>query len=309
MKLETLIASLDQPDPKLRLDVVRVLGMLDEVRALDALRARYQAEPDAAVREAIAWAGKRLYQAQQAGYSTENEIFEYFGVNREIDNATDDTEAEMLRRLEDSFHADMLRMQGEAGVRRARRTLATGAGGFMLGGVGLGMAAMTSSMMSGVSAASSSLESGRPQIGMERAPATAPSTMDISVRVRQLQTETDPTKREQILIDLGQLNNPAALPHLAAVFVSDPVPQVSQTAQRCGKVIYWNALYWEMQQSGWLEKEINRRLVAAGKKRDPSTPAASPPAASSPPPPEAPQADVSEILRKAKEARDRRKRQ
>jgi hypothetical protein len=31
--------------------------MLDETRALDALRRRYRSEPDAGVRTAIAWAG------------------------------------------------------------------------------------------------------------------------------------------------------------------------------------------------------------------------------------------------------------
>jgi len=64
MRLEALLSGLENPQPTVRLDVVRVLGMLDETRSLDTLRARYQNEPDPVVRNAISWAGKRLFQAQ-----------------------------------------------------------------------------------------------------------------------------------------------------------------------------------------------------------------------------------------------------
>lgn len=48
--LEVLLKGLDHADAAVRLDVARVLGMLDETRALEPLRRRYEIEPDANVR-------------------------------------------------------------------------------------------------------------------------------------------------------------------------------------------------------------------------------------------------------------------
>lgn len=317
MKLEVLIGGLNSPDPAVRLDVVRVLGMLDETRALEALRKRHAVETDPVVQSAIGWAGKRLFEAQQAGYSTVDEICRHFGVDREIEHMPDAAEAEVMKKLQDEMEMDMLRLQQRANERRMGMTLAAGLGGAIVGGATMGLAAAGGAMLAGMA---SSGGDPRPQIGTQRNPATAPSNSDISIWVKRLHEGSSPAIREQATIELAQLNNPAALPHLAAAFVGDEAPGVRQAAQRYGKVLYWSAVYWEMEHDGSLQKEIEKRAAAIGKnlsKPDPaaeSTPgtpggSGAPAAGPAQTPAEGDvgaQEDIAEILRKAQAARARR---
>jgi hypothetical protein len=313
MKLEVLLGGLENPQPAVRLDVARALGMLDETRALDKLRERFAAEPDPAVRSAIGWAGKRLFQAQQAGYSTLNEVCREFGVDKEIEHTPDVAELEMMDKLERTLQQDLADIK-QRGT-RTRLGLAVAAG--VVGGVGAGMGALMMGM--GPGAGSASAMDGRPQIGTTRAPATAPADTDITIWVRRLREGSTPEVREQAAIQLAELNNPRALPHLAAAFVDDPSPKVQQAAQRFGKLLYWRSIYWDMEQSGALAEEMVRRAAATGKTIKPNTLGPDPTPISPPPgaaaPPQAKTAtqetdvDVAEILRKAQEGRARRKSQ
>jgi hypothetical protein len=318
MRLEVLLGGLENPEATVRLDVVRVLGMLDETLALDKLRERYHAETDPAVKEAIAWAGKRLYQAQQAGYSTVDEVFRYFGVDREIENMPDATEAEMMKKLQDHLDRDLINMQQRAAKRKAGMAAAAALGGMMMGGTSMGMMALSGAMQPGAETASSSMDV-RPQIGTRRAPAAAPSNAPIDVWAKRLRDAQMPDMREQAALELAQLNNPKALPFLAAAFVGDSAPKVRQAAQRHGKVLYWSTVYWEMEQDGSLAQEMARRAAEIGKTiavpgtaADDAPPTPGPTAAAAPPKPtpgtEPPPVDVAEILRKAKEGREARKR-
>ncbi len=315
MKLEVLLGGLENPQPAVRLDVVRVLGMLDETRALDALRRRYPAETDPAVRSAITWAGKRLYQAQQAEYSTVNELFRYFNIDKEIENTPDESEQELIDKLSDNLHRDLLDMQERGHKKKIGMAVAAGLGGMMVGGMGTGLTMMAGGLAGGADSVSSGMGE-RPQIGVSRTPPTAPSNTEIAVWVRRLREGATPQQREQAAIQLSELNNPKALPHLAAVFVGDDSPNVRQAAQRFGKILYWRAVYWEMEQDGSLAEEMVRRAAAMGKKikpprvdpaNTPLPPAGGLPAGNTPQSAE-PDVDVGEILRKAKQARKERKR-
>lgn len=313
MKLEILISGLKNPQPAIRLDVVRVLGMLDEVLALEALRAHFQVETDPAVKQAVAWAGKRLYEAQQAGYSTLNEIFRHFNIDKEIENTPDEKEAELMKKMQQNFDADLARMRTNATNKQVGLAMVAGLGTSMVAGTTAGLGAFGAGLVSGPS---SSLDA-RPQLGMQRTPATAPSKTDINIWAKRLRESAVPGQREQAAIELAQLNNPAALPHLAAAFVNDPAPQVRQAAQRFGKVLYWSMVYWEMDQDGSLTQEMSKRLAEFRAKTGGSVPAGSnatsatalPDGMSSPnPPPSTPKqdVDVSAILRQAQKARDQR---
>ena len=316
MRLEVLLGGLKNPQASVRLDVVRVLGMLDEVRALEALRAHYPAETDESVRKAIAWAGKRLYQAQQAGYSTIDEIFRYYGIDREIENTPDAAEEAMLKQMEYDLNRTLQQRQERANLKQAGLAAATGLGlGMVAGSSAMGFSAFSGGLSAGAGAASSNLGSSRPEMNRTRTPAVAPSNADISIWLRRLREGKAPDQREQAAIELAQLNNPAALPHLAVVFITDTAPKVRQVAQKFGKVLYWNAAYWEMEQDGSLAAEIKCRMEAMGKRTDkPVAPPASGAAAAGPSnplpssPPSAQEPDVGEILRKAKQNRAARKR-
>ncbi len=318
MKLEVLLSGLNNPQPAVRLDVVRVLGMLDETRALEPLREQYKGETDPAVREAIAWAGKRLYQAVQAGYTTLDELFRYFRIDREIETMPDVSEEEMMRRMEQQFDTDMRDLKKKQGRRKAGLAIAAGLAGGAVGAGG-GMRLMIDAMGPGADASSSRV--GQGERAVQRTPATLPTNANIDIWVKRLQKAAKPEDRENAIIELQQLNNPRALPHLAQVFVSDEAPKVRQAVQRYGKILYWSAVYWDMEQSGALAEEMQRRAAELGKaikvKTEGGTAApgqmpAIPPGQNASATPNLPQAtsqeaNVSEILRKAQEGRKRRK--
>lgn len=308
MRLEVLLSGIENPEPAVRLDVVRVLGMLDETRALDQLRARYPVETDDEVRSAIGWAGKRLYQAQQAGYSTVAEVFRHFGVDREIENRPDENEAKMMKQLQDTFDRDLQQMQGRMMRNKAGVAALTALGAAAVGGTSVGAMAFSGAMQPGADMASSGLGS-REKMGVHRAPAMAPSGTPVDIWVKRLRESPAAEQREQAALELAQLNNPKALPFLAAAFVTDASPQVRQAAQKFAKVLYWNMVYWEMDQDGSLAQEIDQRAAALHKAKAPAEDAASPAGdASQPSTPASSEVDVTEILRKAQQARAERKR-
>lgn len=301
---DTLVQGLSHPSAAVRLDVVRVIGMVEETQALDRLRALYPVETDEAVRGAMAWAGQRLYQARQAGYQTVDALCSHFGVDRAIEDMPDATEAELMQRFQEQLDRDLLALKERMARHKAGMAVAMGVGGALLGGASLGMMAMMGALQPGADVASSSLGARSPA---RRAPATKPSDTPIDVWVRRLRTAITPKGRAQAALELAQLNNPRALPHLAAAFVGDEAPDVREAAERCGKVLYWSVLYWEMEQSGALATEMERRARALGKtlrREDLGDAAVRPSAPLVDPAP----VDVDEILRKAQQARNERKR-
>lgn len=300
--LETLLGGLSHAQPAVRLDVARVLGMLDETRALDALRHQYHVEPDPAVRAAVVWAGKRVYDAQQSGYDTLNALFRHFNVDRALGQAASSAEAEQLRYVRQGLDADLQAQLEGANKRRMGLSLAAGLGGAMLAGPLGGIVAARMAMGSG-SGAAPGIDF-RSQRVTQRAPAARPTADEIGVWVKRLRESLAPAAREQAALELSQINNPAALPHLAAAFMLDPADKVRDAAQRSGKILYWSALYWAMEQDGTLAAEIERRAAALGVTLPPEgAPPAVPGSTSAPEPP----ADVSDILRRAQEERARRK--
>ncbi len=304
MILETLLTGLQHPSAAVRLDVIRVLGMVEETLALDRLRVLYPAEPDETVRRAMAWAGSRIHQAEQAGYSTVDALFQHFGVDRAIQNIPDAAEAELLRKLQDQFDRDLLDLQSQQNRRRLGTALAAGLGGTMLGGAAVGMMAAAGTMMGGTDALSSGLGGGQ-AAGTSRTPATRPCDTNIAIWARRLRETTAAEQRAHAALELAHLNNPRALPALALAFIGDESASVRETAQRCGKVLYWSVLYWEMEQSGALAAEMERRAQRLGKLLPRE---ATQPAAPAVPPADLPPLDVDEILRKAQQEREERKR-
>jgi hypothetical protein len=129
MKLENLIANLHNPHPAIRIDVARVLGMLDEARALKAVGDAYKQETDPDVRAVLAWAGKRLYAAQQAGYSTLDEIFRHFQDQQRNHHASTKEETGVIRRLQADLDAELARRQDDAARRKVGSAVAMGLAG------------------------------------------------------------------------------------------------------------------------------------------------------------------------------------
>ncbi|GIL14044.1 MAG: hypothetical protein BroJett038_27640 [Chloroflexota bacterium] len=304
MNLEDLLNGLKADDATTRLQAARIIGLLDETLALDALAARYRVENIGEVKAAIAWAGKRVQTARQAGYTTLDAIFKHFHIEYEIENREDEREAELLRKMQLDMDMQLLRERsGKAGS----AALGAAIGGMLMGAQGMMIGAM-SGLTPGADALSSGLEE-RPQIGKRRVLPTRPGDGDIRLIVRRLLDDPNPDKRRKAAIDLGSIsNNPAALPHLAQAFVEDAVQAVREAAGRAGKLIYWNVIYWEMEQSGEMAREIERR-AAARRPAEPPTPPPPRPGEPPAPPADPPPVNLAEILRKAEEKRQKRKNQ
>lgn len=318
MNLQELLNALTSPDAHTRLQTVRMIGMLDETAALDALAARFHVETVSEVKAAIVWAGKRLQEAKKAGYTTLDAIFKQFHIEYEVQNVQDQKEADLLKKMQHDAEMQMLReRQSKAGDMAKGMAI----GGLLMGTQGIMMGAMAG-LTPGAEVLSSGLEE-RPQIGKQRILPTRPGDSDIKMIVRRLQDDLNPDRRRKAAIDLGSIsNNPAALPYLAQAFVEDNDAAVREAAQRAGKLIYWNAIYWQMEQSGAMAQEIQRRQEAMKKPASaPAEPSPSQPKTSHPairriqtqetpaakpetePPqrPSPPTVNLADILRKAEE--------
>lgn len=102
MNFETLTNRLYEADPQIRIETLRILAMLEETRAINAIVLIYRNDPDARVREVAKWAGNIIWQAKQRGHSTEAALSAY---NRRVESATN--------HLENLFVEDLTMKAGE----------------------------------------------------------------------------------------------------------------------------------------------------------------------------------------------------
>lgn len=303
MNHEILINNLNHSGANVRLGVARVIGTVEETAALDALRAHYDTEQDLDVRSAILWAGRRVKAAADRGYTTLDALFTHFGIFKELRELGDPDEAAKLRSIQSQFENDLLRQtlqdQERLITRNAQQTglsLLLGSSGGLIG-AGLGAGSTTPMVDFGPSGPS------RTEIGAKRAPATMPTKADISRPLNKLRESHDPSERRRAVIQLGELNNTAALPYLAEAFVADADDEVKQMAERWAKLIYWGAIYWRMEQEDTLE-QMMREKAAAMREQNNLTPDQSLPIQHTP---LQQQEDLDDILRRAEERRKRRK--
>jgi hypothetical protein len=78
MDIQNLAERLRDPDPRIRVETLRILAMVEETRALDAIRWIYLNDPEPGVRDVANWAGNLIWQAEQRGHSTQRAIEEMF---------------------------------------------------------------------------------------------------------------------------------------------------------------------------------------------------------------------------------------
>lgn len=305
MNHETLIKNLGHPGANVRLGVARVIGMVEETEALDALRTQFAAEQDLDVRNALQWAGRRVKAAAERGYTTLDALLTHYGVYKELRELGDPDEAAKMRTIQNQMENDMLRGSIEEQERQQRWSnnasmgaiglslLAGGGGTLFLGG---GMGTPAPNVDFGPSGPS------RTEIGAKRTPATKPSAADISRPLKKLREAPDALERRRAIVQIGELNNTAALPYLAQTAAQDPDEDVRKMAERWGKLIYWGAIYWQMEQDGSLETLMRKKGKELREKHG-LTPDQTLPVQ------EAPlkqQEDLQDILRRAEEARRRR---
>ncbi len=270
MDFNTLIAELQVAEPERRLAAARLIGTLDETEAFDTLALCYPRETEPQVKRMMSWAAKRLEQARSAGYSTRAAIFHHFKIDYEVQQLREQRETELIRQMQ--YQSEMQLLNERSG-KANNVILGAAIGGALFGAQGMMMGAMTG-LTPGAEVLSSGLEP-RPAIGSSRIMPVRPSTTDIRPLVHRLLHDPDAERRRKVATDLGAVvNNPAALPFLAQAFVHDPSTLVRQAAQRAAKLIYWNLLYWQMEESGEIAAEIRRRAQAGA--TDGAAPAVTP---------------------------------
>ncbi len=295
MILENLLNQLESDKAKTRTQAAQVIGTLDEVVALPALAARFRQETDSHVQAALKWAGRRLKAADDAGYSTLEAIISHFNVAAEwaIPTQSQDEQAK-LRQIQHDAAMRALEQQRAAAPKQALGRLAKG---YMLGLPGLLMSGpMVPDLASDTVDAAFSH---RLPVEQQRKMPIRPGDSDPSMLVRRMMHAVDLNDCVKAAQNLARdVNNPAALPALAQVFVEDSKAPVREAAQAAAKRIYWNAVYWEMEQDGSMAVEIERRRSDV----DTQSPSDTTANAESDP------NDIADILRKAEEKRRQRKR-
>lgn len=263
MRLQTLLSDLRSPQPETRIAAARVLGLVEETLALEAIRKAFLMETEPNAKQAINWGGGRIHAAQKRSYTTLDDIFERFKINQELENMEDPDEAAFIETMSTNFEIQLQHEKNAANM----KTAAMGAGAALAGVAQFGAAGLSmGGMTPGANVLSSNIGVERPEVGKQRIPAQAPTEMGFEVWLRRLREDRDPAVRAKAAFEISQFNNPAALPRLAELFFAEQDPKVQNAIIQAAKTLYLNARYWEITQDGSLEAEIERRAAAMGKK-------------------------------------------
>jgi len=230
---DLLIAALKNPSPAARVEILRILALVEEPQALPALRTLAGSETDPDVLNTLRWAGDLIARAARNGYNTEAAMSAYFRFDQKPAESQQ-KEAELLQRMQHQLDMDMIQMRNQAST---RRTLGRG---LMFGALGLVTAspAIQSTLAGDVANSDAPLDTGTHPIVPQR-----PTDSNIGAWIKQLRTG-DPKTRRQAATELLGFNNPAALPHLGYCFALATEEPVRMEAQRVGKLLYFNWFYW-----------------------------------------------------------------
>lgn len=253
MDIQQLSSALTHQNPKTRRAAASVIGIVEETRLLQELRHQYEQEPDENAQKMMMWAGKRVFNANQRGYNTIDEVFHFFGIDRELANRQTQEEERILRQMNEQLKNELLQRENSA----RNKQVGLSAGASMLGG-----AVMPGAVGSGADVASSNLGPVREQISRERIPAPRPSNADVTIWIRRLQGDPDPEVRKGCAREIASQNNITALPFLVANYFTEPEQHVKAAIEQYSKILYWNSVYWNMSQDGTLEEEMDIRLTA-----------------------------------------------
>jgi hypothetical protein len=259
MNYEKLVESLNNPKVQSRMASVFILGMIDEVQAIDALRKRYARETNHQVKQAMQTVGGQLAKLKREGYDTVEAICEQFNINKELRTiAAKDEDAKIKdiqkntkhNKKDDDFNDQLW---GAA------------AGMVQVGGMVAGLGSTISGSPANVDMTSNMSDtSDLINKQSKRIPPVRPGTDDISLWIQRLMTETDPEKRVGIIIHIGNTHNIAALPYLANIYWTDSDDRVKFNAKKYGKLLYLNALYWDMVQDGSMQRVIEEKAAKIG---------------------------------------------
>ena len=105
MEISNLAQGLRSADPRERVRTLRVLAMVEETRALKAVRWLYEHDPEDGVREVAGWAMRLLAEAHKRGHSTERAMEELYDSK---------LSADLKVRILASYHEEPVARRGKA---------------------------------------------------------------------------------------------------------------------------------------------------------------------------------------------------
>ena len=85
MDFNELTSRLHDDSPRVRVETLRVLAMLEETRALEAILITYKNDRDERVRHVAKWAGNIIWQAKERGHDTRAAIEAHFARRKRRD--------------------------------------------------------------------------------------------------------------------------------------------------------------------------------------------------------------------------------
>lgn len=247
MNTQDLVNQLNHPDDSKRLEALRIIYMVEEVTAIARLEYMQQHEASPAVLDLLPIVIGRLKKLQRDRYDTILQIYEQFGVYKEIKLLSDPQvyqrwlrEARQSQTSEDVIQAHEIRT-GQ--LKRATGHLSSGTGRL------------------------------RVESNM-RLPARQPATSNILPYLQRIAATESPQNRVKLIQETGRLLHPGALPLFAELYVRDPISEVKRAAREEGKRIYWNGIYYDLVESGkldmFIEQQVHEYFGTTGNRRRPA---------------------------------------
>jgi len=270
MNLQELTRLLEHEKPSVRVMSIHVLRMVDEVQALNAIRSRIPREKSPKIRGELEATAGYLMRLLQNGYNTIAVICQQFNVYSDVLRSTDPGRFEVVFNM-----LRQLQVQRQVTGLQDKHMRAS-----------LILAARVIGDTSELNPAQA-MKKLKP-----RFPPTTPTNKDISKWVDLLKSDKT-LDRDQALFQLSMSGNPAALQYMAHTYSTDPDQKIRDTAKRLGRKLYWNRIYYDMQQDGTLndiryEFAVALKLIEDNRR------------------PEIKEESIAEILARAEEERSKR---
>ncbi len=245
MNVQELTKYLQHPKPSVRLMSIHTIKMVDEERALDAISARVPMEMDAKVEQDLKATGRYLNKLRQDGYSTVQAICEHFNVYSEVLTFADEEEFKEIHRM---VLLTTDKRKDEDVNNKAINTASMLIASRMMGAsTVMGVKASILDLGSNIGSVTEAMKKQKKRIRP-----TIPTQKDISRWIKLIKSD-NASDRQEAIVQLNSAKNPAGLQYMAYAYANDDSERVRETAQRLGRILYWNSVYYQMEQDGTLK--------------------------------------------------------
>lgn len=255
MNLQELRKLLRHPKPNVRMVAIHVLGMVDEVRALPTIAQQVKVEENPKVAKELRAVGRHLQQLMREGYDTIEAICEHYNVYSDVLAHADEKEFKTIHNMASNFTKKEDPAIKDVAVKQATMLVVT-----RLVGVGsaLSMTGAGVTMSSNLGSVEEMMQKQKKRIRP-----TIPTEKDITRWAKMLKSPSADT-RGDALVQMNTSKNPKSLQYIAHSHFNDPDEKVRFRAKQLGRALYWNTIYYELEQSGRVEKIMQKFALSLG---------------------------------------------